>query len=176
MFKLLNAKNATKVGSLWFSVFISVFIFLTIQIFAIFLSLWCKITYTLLHAGAESSKRSTRVGSSAGVDPRGIFPNHCMICSKHRIKVSGRFQVPSKVVTKTAEETLKKAAKARNDEKMLNTISGIDLIAQEFSKHEKCYLDYTRITRQNLETTTNWSVAMNVAFCCSLQSDLKSSS
>ena len=62
-----------------------------------------------------------------------------MICSKHRIKVSGRFQVPAKVVTKTAEETLRKAAKMRNDERMLNLISGIDLIAKEFKeKSFKC--------------------------------------
>ena len=43
------------------------------------------------------------------------------------------------MVTKTAEKSLKIAAKNRNDSKILNKIQGEDLIAREFRKHEKCY-------------------------------------
>eukprot|EP00795_Rhopilema_esculentum_P007883 gene7883-13766_t len=93
--------------------------------------------------GIESSKRSTRIGNSDTVNSRGIFPNHRMICSKQRIKVSGKFHFPARMVTKTAEETLTKAATLRNDERMLRLISGVDLIAKEFRKHEKCFLEYT---------------------------------
>ena len=71
-----------------------------------------------------------------------------MICSKERIKVGGKFQFPTKILTKSAEETLKNAANLRNDQKMITAVTGIDLIAKEFSKHQTCYVNYTRITRE----------------------------
>ena len=53
-----------------------------------------------------------------------------MICSKERIKVGGKFQFPTKILTKSAEETLKNAANLRNDQKMITAVTGIDLIAK----------------------------------------------
>ena len=35
----------------------------------------------------------------------------------------------------------------KNDQSMLASVTDTDLIAKEFSKHEKCYLEYTRIAR-----------------------------
>ena len=36
----------------------------------------------------------------------------------------------------------------KNDLAMLASVTDTDLIAKEFSKHEECYLEYTRITRE----------------------------
>ena len=71
-----------------------------------------------------------------------------MICSKERIKVGGKFQFPTKILTKSAEETLKNAAHLRNDQTMITAVTGIALIAKEFSKHQTCHINYTRISRE----------------------------
>ena len=68
-----------------------------------------------------------------------------MICLKERIKVGGKFLFPTKILTMSTEETLKNVANLRDDKKM---ITGVDLIAKEFSKHQTCYVNYTRITRE----------------------------
>ena len=100
----------------------------------------------------ESNKRPSRTNSSTGATcSRGIFPKQCMICLKERIKVGGKFQLSTKIVTKSAEGTLKNAAHLRNDQTMITAVTGIDLIAKEFSKHQTCYINYKRIAR---ETTT----------------------
>ena len=98
---------------------------------------------------SKCSKRLSREhGASDSKNSRGLFPKHCMICLKERIKVKGKFQLPTKIITKSAEETLKKAAVLNNDLAMLASVTDTDLIVKEFSKHEKCYLEYTRITRE----------------------------
>ncbi len=95
-----------------------------------------------------SSKRPSRASDQTNNgNPRQLFPNECMICSKQRIKVRGKFQFPTKILTKTAEDTLKRSATLRKDEPMIAAVTDVDLIAKEFSKHEKCYLDYTRVAR-----------------------------
>ena len=76
-------------------------------------------------------------GASGSKNSRGLFPKHCMICLKERIKVKGKFQLPAKIITKCAEETLKKAAVLKNGLAMLDSVTDTDLIAKEFSKHEK---------------------------------------
>ena len=48
-------------------------------------------------------------GASDYKNSRGLFPKQCMICLKEGIKVKGEFQLPTKIITKSAEETLKKA-------------------------------------------------------------------
>ena len=75
-------------------------------------------------------------GASDSKNSRGLFPKHCMICLKERIKVQGKFQLPTKTITKSAEETLKKAAVLKNDLAMLASATDTDLILKEFSKHE----------------------------------------
>ena len=103
---------------------------------------------------SKCQKRLSREhGASDSKNSRGLFPKHCLICLKERIKVKGKFQLPTKIITKSAEETLKKAAVLKNDLAMLASVTDTDLIAKEFSKHEKCYLDYTRITREKSANT-----------------------
>ena len=80
-----------------------------------------------------------------------------MICLKERIKVKGKFQLPTTIITKSVEETLKKVAVLKNDLAVLASVTDTDLIAKEFSKHEKCYLEYTRITSEKSANTSTIS-------------------
>ena len=103
---------------------------------------------------SKCRKRLSREhGASDSKNSRGLFPKHC-ICLKGRIQVKGKFQLPTKIITKPAEETLKKAAVLKNDLDMLASVTDTDLIAKEFSKHEKYYLEYTRITREKSANTS----------------------
>ena len=52
-------------------------------------------------------------------------------------------------------ETLKNAANLRNDQKIITAVTGIDLIAKEFSKHQTCYVNYTRITRETKKNSAS---------------------
>ena len=86
---------------------------------------------------------------------RGIFPITCMICKEKDLKVKGVRQPLSKIVTTTAERTIKEAAIAQNDLQMIVARSETDLIAKEFQKHEKCYIDYSRVVRKRAESAEN---------------------
>ncbi len=104
--------------------------------------------------------RRTRRGTSSSAEeipreirPRGLFPDICMICKKKTIKVNNKRQSKTKIVTKTAERTLKSAAHARDDKDMIVAVAETDLIAKEFRKHEKCYRDYTRVVRESAYET-----------------------
>lgn len=104
----------------------------------------------------ESSHKTLRTAlrastASTNLRPRGLFPDHCMICKKKSLKVNNKRQPLTSIVTKTAENTLKAAAQARNDQDMIATAAGTDLIAREFQKHEKCYREYTRVVRDHNE-------------------------
>ena len=92
-------------------------------------------------------QRRTRASSqnTVTVSSAGIFPSLCMICKKKDIKVKGIRQSLSKIVTETAERTIKQAAIVKNDLEMITAVTETDLIAKEFQKHQKCYLEYTRI-------------------------------
>ena len=96
-------------------------------------------------------------GVSDSKNSRGLFPKHCMIFLKERIKVKGKFQLPTKIINMSAEETLKKAAVLKYDLAMLASVTDTDLIVKEFSKHEKCYLEYRRITREKSANTSTIS-------------------
>ena len=45
----------------------------------------------------------------------------------------------------------------KNDLAIVASVTHTDLIAKEFSKHEKCYLEYTRITREKSANTSTIS-------------------
>ena len=45
----------------------------------------------------------------------------------------------------------------KNDLAMLASVTDTDLIAKKFSKHEKCYLEYTRINREKSANTSTIS-------------------
>ena len=61
----------------------------------------------------------------------------------------------SKIVTEAGESTLKESAKVRDHYDMIIVVSETDLIAKEFKKHEKCYLEYTKTIRQRASTITS---------------------
>ena len=69
----------------------------------------------------------------------------CIICKKKDLKLKHSRQLQSKIVTKTSEKTLKEAAFARSDKEMIIVVSEAYVTANQFQKHKKCYLDYTRI-------------------------------
>jgi hypothetical protein len=87
--------------------------------------------------------KSLKIEECSSTDSRGRFPNHCMICKKTAIKVKGKRQVLAKIVTKSAESTLKQAAKLRNDQEMLTAVQDVDLIAKDFQRHDYCYREST---------------------------------
>ena len=64
---------------------------------------------------------------------------------KKDLKLKHSRQLQSKIVTKTSEKPVKEAAFARNDKEMIIVVSEAYLTANQFQKHKKCDLDYTRI-------------------------------
>ena len=79
-------------------------------------------------------QRTTRASSQNAITVRsaGIFPSICMICKKKDIKVKEIRQSLSKIVTETAERTIKQAAVARSGLEMITAATETDLIAKEF--------------------------------------------
>ena len=99
--------------------------------------------------GDEGTSHHHLRTESACASPRQILlPVQCGICEKYMIKVKGKKNYATPILTITAEATIKKAATLQHDEKMLTKIMTEDLIAREFRKHDKCYLSYTRTSRE----------------------------
>ena len=92
---------------------------------------------------SQTCRQSKRRKSTT--DERGLFGNHCMICKKLQIKVGPKFQLPKKILTIEASNSITKAAEMTKDEELLLEIADVDLIAKEFKRHDKCYRDYTRV-------------------------------
>ena len=63
----------------------------------------------------KSNKRPVRRYSTGSERSAVMFPKICMICSKGRIKVRGKFHFPTKIAKKSAEQTLKNAAPLGKD-------------------------------------------------------------
>ena len=74
---------------------------------------------------------------------------------KNTIKVSGKKQFPTSILTVNAETTMKKAAELRNDTNMIAAIANESLVAKEFKKHNRCYRDYTRVVSQDSNGESN---------------------
>ena len=107
----------------------------------------CKNISREENPSTSKFKKLTRSRQDVDVTPgeRDIFPDICMICKKKKIKVNKKDCYTTKIVTHGAENSLKNVAEMKNDTLMLLAINGVDLIAKEFKKHDKCYRDYTRI-------------------------------
>lgn len=103
--------------------------------------------------GSNSKLQKSTRQSDEATGSRGLFPNICMICKQKELRVKSVRQSLSRIVTDTAERTLKEAAIAHNDLEMMTAVTETDLKAKEFQKHEKCYLDYTRVVRKTAEST-----------------------
>ena len=74
-----------------------------------------------------------------------------MICQKKIVKFRGKDCHITPIVTVDAKKRLKNAAAAKNYERM--AVNGVDLIAKEFKKHDKCYRDYTRVLYDDASKT-----------------------
>ena len=91
----------------------------------------------------QLSCSSSDIGEGSKSDATGLFPHQCMICKKDSFKIKGKRQVLCRIITKSAENTIKQAAELRNDQDMLLTIKGVGLIAKEF--HTSTVIENTHI-------------------------------
>ena len=67
-----------------------------------------------------------------------------LFCDKGRIRKSGTEEHLVKCVTKTAEESIKRATETKQDEVILLKIKDIDLVAKEAHYHASCQKNCTR--------------------------------
>ena len=93
----------------------------------------------------ESSVKRRRVSQHSASTPSRLLPaDKCLFCDKGRIRKSGKEEHLVKCVTKTAEESIKRAAETKQDEFILLKIKDIDLVAKEAHYHASCRKNYTR--------------------------------
>ena len=93
----------------------------------------------------ESSVKRRRVSQHSASTPSRLLPaDKCLFCDKGRIRKSGKEEHLVKCVTKTAEESMKRAAETKQDEFILLKIKDIDLVAKEAHYHASCRKSYTR--------------------------------
>ena len=76
-------------------------------------------------------RSSNRVSVSVKSPVVWLFPEECNICSKTRIKSTGKVETPDKIATLPAEGTIKVSAKQK-DPDFHSKIVYVDLIAKEF--------------------------------------------
>ena len=57
----------------------------------------------------------------------------------------------SLILNRCRKDTKRKPAIAHNDLEMMTVVTKTDL--KKIQKHEKCYLDYTRVVRKTAEST-----------------------
>ena len=92
----------------------------------------------------ESSVKRRRVSQHSALTPSRLLPaDKCLFCDKGRIRKSGKEEHLVKCVTKTAEESIKRAAETKQDEFILLKIKDIDLVAKEAHYHASCRKSYT---------------------------------
>ena len=72
-----------------------------------------------------------------------LFQEKCQFCKKVRIKYKSKVAVPNKILTSSAETTIKESAQTK-DKELHSRIVGVDLIAKEFKYHQVCYREFTR--------------------------------
>ena len=93
----------------------------------------------------ESSVKRRRVSQHSASTPSRLLPaDKCLFCDKGRIRKSGKEEHLVKCVTKTAEESIKRAAETKQDDFILLKIKDIDLVAKEAHYHASCRKSYTR--------------------------------
>ena len=68
----------------------------------------------------------------------------CIICQKAQRRSGSKLEILSQCLTTQASEKLLEAAKAKQDERILLELRGIDLIAAKIKYHKTCYGGYTR--------------------------------
>jgi hypothetical protein len=94
---------------------------------------------------ATAVRSSGRQAPSAGNST--LFPqDKCLFCDK-RLKHNSSSHIKErlvKCVTEFGESSIKEAARAKNDYKMLGCVEGVNLIAKEARYHESCRRKYVR--------------------------------
>ena len=99
-----------------------------------------KVTDDGEQPSTAKRRRSSELGSTV------LLPSDkCLFCERNRIKKGGKFEYLVKCITKTAEDSIKKAAEEKQDEHMIGKTQGIDLVAREAHYHNACRKDYTRL-------------------------------
>ena len=102
--------------------------------------------------------------------------NKCAICQKTKFKrASGKGARTREALTQNISElgsaTLIKAARTRNDSRLLLHIDGRDTIAMEVKYHRSCYKSYvhpkqlTKLEEQNCKEEDDGTESYNRAFC-----------
>jgi hypothetical protein len=78
----------------------------------------------------DCSSHPHRLSRTQVTSSQTLFPKSCGLCEKDVIKVKGKKQYPTAIVTKSAEDTLRKAAEMHDDHVILTKIKAEDLIAR----------------------------------------------
>ena len=92
---------------------------------------------------ADISTRRKRSKLSDGQISRDVYPKECNLCNKYRIMRKGKYIFPVTISTQQAANTIKDAAEAKEDKKLLFEIKDLDLTAKEFTYHDACYREYS---------------------------------
>ena len=93
--------------------------------------------------GAPSTSKKLRTAHHSSTNV--LLPaDECIFCGKNRITKQRKVEKLVKCVTRTAEESIKRAAEEQQDEDVLLKIQGIDLVAREAHYHNSCRKSYTR--------------------------------
>lgn len=93
----------------------------------------------------QSSVKKRRMSLHSASTPSRLLPaDKCLFCDKGRIRKSGKEEHLVKCVTKTAEESIKRAAETKQDEIILLKIKDNDLVAKEAHYYASCGRNYTR--------------------------------
>jgi len=96
-----------------------------------------KITYQKKNICAQIVLRFFSLHHSQSTS--GIFPKTCIFCNKARLRKKGNAEEPlGACQTKQAEDAIKAAASARNDDVLLALIADVDFVAKEVMYHHSC--------------------------------------
>ena len=102
------------------------------------------------HLRGDSNTSSKKKQLKTEPINKNVYPKDCQYCQKYQLKSSNTVVLPYKCLTKSAEKTIKDAAK-QNNEDLYNEIKDLDLIAKEFGYHNKCYKKFTKIKTSSQE-------------------------
>ena len=95
------------------------------------------------------SRRSDRLSSQIPLlSLLWVYPKECNLCAKFRVQHKAEKYKPCKIRTYTVENTVKAAAKDKN-EKFYSEIKNLDLITKKFKFHKHYYQQYTNGSRSS---------------------------
>ena len=98
----------------------------------------------------STSKRGRPSSAASSATYSALFPaDKCLFCDRKVVKLNQTKHTLVKCVTSTAEASIKAAAEAKGDEKLLCKVRDQDLIAREAWYHNCCRKNYTRSTKRH---------------------------